>query len=113
MSMMRTASGSYGKSWTLGPKLTTTPAPASRTLPRTPQPTQVNGQPLPTDHAGLKLAVIQKRMEWGKARRSRTGLLPGLMATIQWLQAKLNTLRPMRAFQHYNLQHGPLLSAGI
>ena len=32
---------------------------------------------------------------------------------ILWLQAKLNTLRPMRAFQHYNLQHGPLLSAGI
>lgn len=52
-------------------------------------------------------------MEWGKARRSGSGLLPSLMATIQWLQAKLNTLRPMRAFQHYNLQHGPLLSAGI
>ncbi|MEO5316056.1 YihY/virulence factor BrkB family protein [Pseudarthrobacter sp. CC12] len=52
-------------------------------------------------------------MAWGKARRSGVGLLPRLMAMILWLQAKLNTLRPMRAFQHYNLQHGPLLSAGI
>src|SRR6476661_9990017 len=113
MSMMPTASGSYGKSWTLGPKLTTTPAPASRTLPRTPQPKAADRPPLPTQHAQLKLAVIQKRMEWGKARRAGGGVVPGLMALIQWLLAKLNTLRPMRAFQHYNLQHGPLLSAGI
>lgn len=27
--------------------------------------------------------------------------------------ARLNTVRPMRAFQHYTRQHGPLLSAGI
>lgn len=32
---------------------------------------------------------------------------------MQWLFARLNTLRPLRAFQHYNLQRGPLLSAGI
>src|SRR6478609_9170354 len=113
MSMMPTASGSYGKSWTLGPKLTTTPAPASRTLPRTPQPKAAERPPLPTQHAQLKLAVIQKRMEWGKARRGGGGVVPGLMALIQWLLAKLNTLRPQRAFQHYNLQRGPLLSAGI
>src|SRR6478609_6096413 len=113
MSMMPRASGSYGKSWILGPKLTTTTAPDSRTLPRTPQPKAPDQQPLPTEHAQLKLAAIQKRMAWGKARRSGVGLLPRLMAMILWLQAKLNTLRPMRAFQHYNLQHGPLLSAGI
>ncbi|MCX6497672.1 MAG: YihY/virulence factor BrkB family protein [Arthrobacter sp.] len=32
---------------------------------------------------------------------------------VQWLLARLNAFRPMRAFQHYNLQHGPLMSAGI
>lgn len=52
-------------------------------------------------------------MEWGKTRRAGGGGVPGGMALIQWLLAKLNTFRPMRAFQHYNLQHGPLLSAGI
>ena len=35
------------------------------------------------------------------------------MAMVQWLLARLNAFRPMRAFQHYNLQHGPLMSAGI
>lgn len=32
---------------------------------------------------------------------------------MQWLAARLSTLRPVRAWQHYNLQRGPLLSAGI
>ena len=35
------------------------------------------------------------------------------MAMMQWLLARLNMLLPVRAFQHYLLQHGPLLSAGI
>ncbi|MHA7222245.1 YihY/virulence factor BrkB family protein [Arthrobacter sp. RHLT1-20] len=35
------------------------------------------------------------------------------MAMVPWLLARLNTMLPMRAFQHYNLQHGPLMSAGI
>jgi membrane protein len=35
------------------------------------------------------------------------------MAMLPWLLARLNTFRPQRAFQHYNLQHGPLMSAGI
>ena len=52
-------------------------------------------------------------MEWGRARRSDGGSLASLLAMFQWLQARLNTLRPMRVFQHYNLQRGPLLSAGI
>jgi membrane protein len=59
----------------------------------------------------LKLEVIRKRVEWGKARRSAGPAR--LMAMVPWLLARLNTLRPLRAFQHYNLQHGPLLSAGI
>jgi membrane protein len=61
----------------------------------------------------LKLAVIQKRMELGKARRSGGGLFATVMATVQWLLARLNAFRPMRAFKHYTLQHGPLMSAGI
>ncbi len=59
------------------------------------------------------LAVIQKRMEWGKARRSDGGPVASLLAMVQWLLARLNAFRPMRAWQHYNLQHGPLMSAGI
>ncbi len=69
-------------------------------------------QPLPTEQAKLKLEVIRKRVEWGKARRAGGGL-SALMPMVQWLLARLNTLRPMRAFQHYNLEHGPLMSAGI
>ena len=32
---------------------------------------------------------------------------------IALFMARLNTFRPMRAFQHYTRQHGPLMSAGI
>lgn len=35
------------------------------------------------------------------------------MPMVQWLLARLNAFLPIRAFQHYSLQHGPLLSAGI
>ena len=90
---------------TLGPNLTTTEA---RTAPQTPAE-----PPLPTDLAGLKLEVIRKRVEWGKARRSGGGTVASLMAMVQWLLARLNTLLPVRAFQHYIRQHGPLMSAGI
>ncbi|HEX9088792.1 MAG TPA: YihY/virulence factor BrkB family protein, partial [Arthrobacter sp.] len=69
--------------------------------------------PLPTELARLKLEVIRKRVEWGKVRRSGGGRMASLMAMVPWLLARLNTVRPLRAFQHYNLQHGPLMSAGI
>lgn len=46
-------------------------------------------------------------------RRDGKGLFAGLMAMVQWLVARLNAFRPMRAFRHYTLQHGPLMSAGI
>ncbi|HET8879869.1 MAG TPA: YihY/virulence factor BrkB family protein [Arthrobacter sp.] len=49
-------------------------------------------------------------MELVKARRSGGG---NPLAAMPWLLARLNTFRPQRAFQHYNLQRGPLLSAGI
>ncbi|MET3163764.1 UNVERIFIED_ORG: membrane protein [Arthrobacter sp. UYEF10] len=52
-------------------------------------------------------------MEWGKTKRSDGGPVAGMMAMFQWLLARLNAIRPMRAWQHYNLQHGPLMSAGI
>ena len=52
-------------------------------------------------------------MEWNKARRSGGGPVASVMAMVQWLLARLNVLRPMRAFRHYSLQHGPLMSAGI
>ncbi|WP_457974977.1 YihY/virulence factor BrkB family protein [Arthrobacter sp. D1-17] len=52
-------------------------------------------------------------MEWGKARRSGKGTVPQLVAMFQWLLARLNAFRPVRAFQYYNLQRGPLLGAGI
>lgn len=71
------------------------------------------GQPLPTERAKLQLAVSQKRMDWSKARRSGGGGIKSLLAMVQWLLARLNAFRPMRAFRHYSLQHGPLMSAGI
>ena len=69
--------------------------------------------PLPTERARLKLEVSRKKVEWSKARRSGGGAVPGLLAMFQWLLARMNAFRPMRAFQHYNLQHGPLMAAGI
>ncbi|MCB5292474.1 Inner membrane protein YhjD [Arthrobacter sp. SO3] len=90
---------------TLGPNLTTTGARTVQQAPTEP--------PLPTELARLKLEVIRKRVEWGKVRRSGGGRMASLMAMVPWLLARANTLRPLRAFQHYNLQHGPLMSAGI
>ncbi|MFJ6028384.1 YihY/virulence factor BrkB family protein [Pseudarthrobacter sp. NPDC092424] len=52
-------------------------------------------------------------MEWGKSRRAGGGLVANAMGMVQWLLARLNAFRPMRAFKHYSLQHGPLMSAGI
>ncbi|MGX1161921.1 membrane protein [Arthrobacter sp. SLBN-100] len=52
-------------------------------------------------------------MQWGKARRAGGGPFAAAIAMLQWLLARLNVFRPMRAFRHYNLQHGPLMSAGI
>jgi membrane protein len=89
---------------TLVPNPTNTEARPAQQAPAKP--------PLPTDLTGLKLDVIRKRLEWGRARRSGGGRAP-VMAMVPWLLARLNTFRPQRAFQHYNLQHGPLMSAGI
>lgn len=69
--------------------------------------------PLPTEHHQVKLAVIRKKAEWGKARRAGQGVLAGVPELGQWLMARLNALRPMRAWRQYTLQYGPLMSAGI
>jgi membrane protein len=89
---------------TLAPNLTTTEAGTAQQAPAEP--------PLPTELARLKLEVIRKQVDWGKARRSGGGLA-SLLPMVQWLLARLNTVLPLRAFQHYNLQRGPLMSAGI
>jgi membrane protein len=89
----------------LGPNLTATGA---RTAPQAPAK-----PPLPTDLAGLKLEVIRKRVDWGRSRRSGGGGVASLMAMVPWLVARVNLLLPVRAFTHYNLQRGPLMSAGI
>lgn len=52
-------------------------------------------------------------MEWGKARRSGGSPFAALIAMFQWLSARANVLRPVRAFRHYSIQRGPLMSAGI
>ncbi|TLM81139.1 YihY/virulence factor BrkB family protein [Pseudarthrobacter sp. NamE2] len=52
-------------------------------------------------------------MDWNKARRSGGSPFAALMAMVQWLSACVNVLRPVRAFRHYSLQRGPLMSAGI
>jgi membrane protein len=88
----------------LVPNLTTTEAGTAQQAPADP--------PLPTELARLKLEVLRKQVDWGKARRSGGGLA-SLMPMVQWLLARLNTFLPVRAFQHYNLQRGPLMSAGI
>ncbi|AXJ10315.1 YihY/virulence factor BrkB family protein [Arthrobacter sp. PM3] len=89
----------------MGPNLTSTEA---RTAPQAPAE-----PPLPTDLAGLRLEVIRKRVEWGRARRSGGGWIASLMAMVAWLVAKVNALLPVRAYMHYLRQRGPLLSAGI
>ncbi|KNH18586.1 ribonuclease BN [Arthrobacter sp. ZBG10] len=69
--------------------------------------------PLPTDLAGLRLEVSHKRVELSKARRSGGGPFAVPLAMLMLFLARLNSLLPMRAFAHYNRQHGPLMAAGI
>ncbi|MGG5173949.1 YihY/virulence factor BrkB family protein [Pseudarthrobacter sp. J1763] len=99
-------------------------APTTRPAPRIASEAAVRRQarrraemgqdpPLPTERSELKLLVSRKRVVWGETRRNGGGLIQRVLAFVQWLMAKLNAFRPMRVWQHYNLQHGPLLSAGI
>ena len=69
--------------------------------------------PQPTDRAGLRLEAIRKREALGKAKLVGTGALARMMAWIQYQLARLNATAPMRAFQQYNRQRGPLMAAGV
>ncbi|MDQ0822205.1 membrane protein [Arthrobacter sp. V4I6] len=90
---------------TLGPDGTAAEARTAQHTPAEPPP--------PTDLARLKLEVLRKKVDWGKARRSGSGGPASLLPMVQWLLARLSTFRPIRTFQHYGRQHGPLMSAGI
>ena len=70
-------------------------------------------QPLPTDLARLRLKALQARQAYGRAKLAGEGRFKPQLALVQWLVARLNAFRPMRAWQHYSLRYGPLLSAGI
>lgn len=78
-----------------------------------PAPTQTETPPLPTDRAGLRLEVSRKQVDVSKARRAENGPFAVLMAQLMLFLAKLNAFLPMRAFQQYGRQHGPLMAAGI
>lgn len=89
---------------------------AARKSPRPKQPVPV--VPAPTDRKELERRLILKRIELSRAKREQQAKpaspgAPGLLqARIEYLLAKLNLVRPMRAFQTYSLRHGPLLAAG-
>lgn len=83
----------------------------ARTLP--PAKKQKPDTPFPTERAQLKLKVLRARRDVGRTRREKGGGPPVLLATFQYLLAKLNTFRPVRTFQLYTLRHGPLMAAGI
>lgn len=70
-------------------------------------------QPLPTELAKLRANVFKARQNYGRARLEGAGRVKLALAFFQELLARLNAFRPLRAFQHYSLRHGPLLSAGI
>lgn len=70
-------------------------------------------KPKPTERAKLKLEVIHKKEALGRAKLTGGS---GLKVPLAWLQvqlAALSTFTPMRAFQQYTLQHGPLMAAGV
>ncbi len=57
--------------------------------------------------------MLRARQDYGRAKLEGEGRFKIALALVQWLLARLNAFRPFRAFQHYTLRHGPLLSAGI
>ncbi len=83
----------------------------AKTLPRAKN--QEPETPLPTDRDKLKLKVLQARGDLARTRREKGGGLPVLAATVVYLLARLNALRPVRVLQLYNSRHGPLMAAGI
>lgn len=83
----------------------------ARTLP--PAKKQGSDTPFPTERVKLKLQVLRARRNLGRVRREKGGGVPVLLATVQYLVARLNAFRPVRTFQLYLRRHGPLMAAGI
>ncbi|MCH6471258.1 YihY/virulence factor BrkB family protein [Sinomonas terrae] len=103
MSTTPTASGNYGKSST-----------SVERRPRQRRPDRQKAGPTPpTDLEKLRLNALHARQAWGRAKLDGSGGFKRLLSLIQWLVAKVNTLRPVRTMQLYGLRHGPLMSAGI
>ncbi|WP_018134806.1 YihY/virulence factor BrkB family protein [Acaricomes phytoseiuli] len=69
-------------------------------------------QPAPWDRAETERRVLAAQVAFGKATRESPGFFGTLGARLGLLTTRLNTFRPMRAFQTYSLRHGPLLAAG-
>lgn len=85
---------------------------AARKSPKTKQNTVPELVPVPTDRKESERRLILKRIELGKAKRKGQGAVGLGQARMEYLLAKLNLFRPMRAFQTYSMRHGPLLAAG-
>ncbi|WP_427016632.1 YhjD/YihY/BrkB family envelope integrity protein [Pseudarthrobacter sp. P1] len=87
-------------------------------------PAPTDQAPAPTDRAGLRRGVLAKQRAYGRARRAADGAggasgaglggrLAKGMAWWEFQSARANTVRPLRALNHYNLRLGPLLASGI
>lgn len=76
-------------------------------------PATVAENPEPTELAKLRVVALHKRREIGKAKREGKGFVPVTAATLAWLLARLNTVRPMRAILLYTRRRGRLMAAGM
>jgi len=72
---------------------------------------KAEGRPDPLQRQQMVLAALRLRRDAGRARREG-GRWKGLLASVQYRLAQLNSWRLMRVFNLYGLRHGPLLAAG-
>ncbi|WP_231391709.1 YihY/virulence factor BrkB family protein [Arthrobacter sp. 35W] len=69
--------------------------------------------PAPTDRAGLRREVLARQRDYGRVRRTGGGRVATSTAWLAFTMARLNTLAPVRALNHYNRRLGSLLASGI
>lgn len=79
----------------------------------TPAETDYYNEPRPAELAHLKLKLIDARRDLGKVKRRGATGLPLIVATINYLLARIFVLRPVRVFHLYTVRRGPLMAAGI
>ena len=72
---------------------------------------KAEGRPDPLQRQQMVLAALRLRRDAGRTRREG-GRWKGLLASVQYRLAQLNSWRLMRVFNLYGLRHGPLLAAG-